>query len=351
MLVRSWYCCIFFLIGLLAACSALPSESEPTSVAASAPVATSTAGLAPVTACYSQKSATQAAIWYALEKGLFKKYGLDVDLVSMGGGSKAAAALISEDADFCTMASPSVVNAVVAGEDLVMTTSFYDRVIYFILVSPEISNPEDLKGKKIGTGISGGAQNTMTSIGLASLGLDPQKDLDIVEFSEESERIAALESGQLDGLLTYPPYSFMLQDRGYKVLLDLSTLDVPYQGAGVVTRRSFIEDNRDVVLRFNQAIWAAILGMKQDQPGALEVIAKYMAYDLVKDHDLLLQTYEILIKQNLLERPFPSLPGFQSILEEAELQNQDAADFKPENMVDLGILEELEKNGFPESIQ
>ena len=60
----------------------------------------------PVRACYSSKSSTQAAIWYALDRGLFEKYGLKVDLVSLGRGeAKAAAALIAKDVDICTMAA------------------------------------------------------------------------------------------------------------------------------------------------------------------------------------------------------------------------------------------------------
>ncbi len=350
MIPRSRLWCIIVLIGFLGACAAPPSGMVSTPTGLSAPAATGTPGLTSVSACYSQKSATQASIWYALEKGIFRKYGLDVDLVSIGGGAKAAAALISQDVDFCTMASPSVVNAVVAGEDLVLTSGFYDRNIYYIIVAPDIRSPADLIGKKIGTGLPGGAQNTMSRIGIASLGLEPDKDVDIVGFAEESERIAALESGQVAGVTIHPPVSFTLQDRGYKVLLDLSTLDVAYQGAGVVTRRSIIKDHRDTVLRFNQAIWAAILAMKQDQPGALEVIAKYLDYDPVSDRALLEKTYQALIAHNLLELPLPNLPGIQVVLDEAALENPAAARFKPEDMIDLSILEELQMGGFPESM-
>ena len=346
---RIWSMLLLFII--TAACSApqqadIPMVSESPSVVKT-PTTVSTA----VTACYSQKSVTQASIWYAIEKGLFNKYGLDVNLISMGGGAKAAAALISGDVDFCTMASPGVVNAVVAGEDLVMTAGFYDRNIYYIIVSPDISTPQDLIGKKLGTSLPGGAQDTMSRIGITNLGLVPDKDVDIVGFSEESERIAALESGQVAAVTIHPPVSFSLVERGYKVLLDLSTLDVAYQGAGLVTRRSVIRDHRDIVVRFNQSIWSAILQMKRDQTGTMNVIAKYLDYDPAADHDLLVKTYQALVQQNLLEMPLPNLPGFQTVLDEAALENPDAANYKPEDMIDLSILDELQKSGFLESIQ
>jgi NitT/TauT family transport system substrate-binding protein len=301
--------------------------------------------------CYSSKSPTQESNWYALEKGIYEKYGLDVNLISVNGGSKAAAALISGDVDICTMASPGMTNAVVAGEDLVMTVSFYVRNIYDIVVDPDISGPDDLRGKTVAAGLSGGAQDTMGRIGLKSIGLTPDQDVNMLALEEESQKVAALDSHRVAGVVVHPPTTYILVEKGYKILLKLSTLDVAYQGAGVVTRRSFIQDHRDVVLRFNKAILESIQRMKKDQAGTIEVMAKYLDYDLHADQHILELTYQDYILENLQNDPIPSMAGFQAVLDEAAIENPNAVNVHPADLVDLSILDELKNSGFLQTIQ
>jgi ABC-type nitrate/sulfonate/bicarbonate transport system substrate-binding protein len=338
------------LTTLLCACST-PIGTSNTEQATQEKAATETVpALIPVRACYSSKSSTQAAIWYALDRGLFEKYGLKVDLVSLGGGAKAAAALIAKDVDICTMAASSVVSAVVAGEDLVMTAGFYDKYPYFLIVSTDISKPQDLEHKKVAFGPIGSSQESATRVGVRALGLEPDKDVELVAFTEESERVAAFEAGHVSGVIVFPPMNFRLTEKGYKVLLDMSTLDLVYQGAGVVTRRSFIQQNRDVVLRFNKAIIEAIELMKRDPQSTKEVIAKFLGFDLTKDQKVLDETYSLLISKNLLEKPYPSSVGIQNVIDESALQNPQAVNYKAGDMVDLSIIDELEASGFLNSL-
>jgi ABC-type nitrate/sulfonate/bicarbonate transport system substrate-binding protein len=144
--------------------------------------------------------------------------------------------------------------------------------------------------------------------------------------------------------------NFRLTEKGYKVLLDMSTLDLVYQGAGVVTRRSFIQQNRDVVLRFNKAIIEAIELMKRDPQSTKEVIAKFLGFDLTKDQKVLDETYSLLISKNLLEKPYPSSVGIQNVIDESALQNPQAVNYKAGDMVDLSIMDELEASGFLNSL-
>jgi NitT/TauT family transport system substrate-binding protein len=341
---------IIILCWLVTACASSVAQSgKPTSnLTETAP---SQAEQTHLNVCYSSKSPTQEASWYALEKGIYAKYGLDVSLVSINGGSKAAAALISKDMDFCTMAAPALANAVVAGEDLVMTVSFYIRNIYSIVAAPEISGPEDLRGKVVATGLSGGAQDTMGRIGLKSLGLIPDQDVTIMGMEEESEKVAALDSHRVSAVVVHPPTSYILEEKGYKILLDLSTLDIAYQGAGVVTRRSYIKEHRDVVLRFNQAILESVQRMKKDQPGTIEVMAKYLDYDLQADQQVLEKTYQDFFLNNLQDDPVPSMAGFQAVLDEAAVDNPNAVNVHPADLVDLSILDELKNSGFLQTIQ
>jgi NitT/TauT family transport system substrate-binding protein len=334
-------CLVIFVVLGLVACAA-----QPNAVVVSKVVEVTPSPLFQLDVCFSAPSGTMAVAWYAFEKGLFKKYGLDINLVYISSGSKAVSAMIAGDVDFCQVSGPAVVSAAVAGEDLVMIGGLFNTYVYSLMVTPDIKTPEDLRGKAVAISQAGGSSDTAMREALKSMNLKPDEDVAILAVGGQAERLAAMETGAVAGTVVSVPESVEAKEMGYQVLLDMSKLGTPYQHTGIATSKSFIKDNRQVAVNFMKAISEAIAMMKEDKEGTMQVMAEYLLLDVEEDEASLTEAHEVLIKGYLPQAPYPTLEGIQTELTSLQAENPAAASFKPENVVDLSIVQELEKSGF-----
>jgi NitT/TauT family transport system substrate-binding protein len=306
--------------------------------------------LTKIDVCFSGDSGTQAVVWYAFEKGLFKKYGLDVKLVSITGGSQAATAMITGEMDFCQIAGSAVVNAVVAGEDLVIIGGLFNTYATSFMVRPEIKTATDLRGKAVAISKPGSASDTEIRVALKELNLQPDKEVAVLAVGGQGERMAAMESGQVAGTVFSPPNTLEGREKGYRELLDLSKLNLPFQHTSLVTTRPYLAENPEVAQAFMQATIEAIARMKQDPSGTKAVMAKYLLLDEENDADALNEAYTVLIQKTLSEVPYPTLEGIQAILTELKTENSTAAKVKPEDVADLSLVQTLEDSGFIDQV-
>ena len=303
-------------------------------------------GLIPVTACYSSLSGTQSVAPYAFEQGLFTKHGLDVELVYIDSGSTAATALIAGDVDVCQMAGTAAINAAAAGAPVKVIAGLFNTYVYSLMVAPDIQTPEDLVGKAVAISQPGSASDLAVRVALRSLGLEPDDEVAVLAIGGQSERLAALLAGSVSGTLVSVPETAKAREMGFHELLDMSTLNTPYQHTTVSARQDFIDDHRDAALRFLKAMAEAATRMKSDREGTVAVVAEYMLLDPVADRAALDETYDILMRKYLQGVPYPTLPGIQAVLDELAAEDPSAADVRPEQVVDLTLLTELEETGF-----
>lgn len=335
----------FFLSFLGLSCATL--NSTPTSPIASPSTAQP---LTQVKACYTSTSGNQVALGYAYEKGVFQKHGLDVKLFSIKSGTEAGVAMIAKNVDFCQTAGAATMNAVIAGEDLVMIAGLVNRYPYSLMVSPDIKTAEDLKGKAVAINKPGSGSDTAIRVAVKYLNLRPDQDLDINSIGEEGERLLAMEAGRIAGTLFSFPYSIKAQAKGYHTLLDMSKLEIPYQHTGITTTRSYIRANPEATTNFMKAIVEAIAMMKKDKEGAISILVKSGKYDLQADAALLDEWYDTVIQAELSKVPYPTLKGIEAMLATAQSSNPKASNFKAEDIVDISILQNLEKSGFINSL-
>lgn len=306
--------------------------------------------LTKVNVCFSSPSGTMVTAWYAFENGLFEKYGLDVNLTYIGSGSKAATAMIAGNVEFCQIAGSAVVNSVVAGADLVMIGGLFNTYVYSLMVTPNIQSPEDLKGKAVAISRAGSSSDAAIRAALDGLGLVPEDDVAIVAVGGQAERLAAMETGAVVGTVVSVPETVEAKEVGFVELLDMSTLQVPFQHTGIATTKSYIAENRDAVVNFMKAISEAIALMKSDKEGTMQVMAEYLLLDVEDDAPSLNEAYDVLIQGYLPKVPYPTLDGIQTLLTNLEEENPDAANFTPEDVADISIVQELEDSGFIDSL-
>jgi NitT/TauT family transport system substrate-binding protein len=300
--------------------------------------------------CYSAIAGTQVVTWYAYENGLFEKYGLKVNLVSIGGGSKSVTTLISGDMDICQVSGSSVVSAVAAGQDVVIFAGFINTIPGLIMAQPGLETLADLKGKKFGVDQPGTQTETGTRLALEQMGLDPQEDVVLLSIGGEPERVAAMDAHQIDATLILPPLTYQMRQKGYVSVFDLGAAGIPYQGTGLATTRKYIQDNRSVVIAFSQAVVEAIHLMKNDPQGSKAVMAKYLQLDPTADAASLDEAYTVIIKDTLEDVPYPTRAGVQTEIDVFASTNSNAANLTPDQVVDDSIIQALVNNGFITSL-
>jgi NitT/TauT family transport system substrate-binding protein len=282
----------------------------------------------------------QGHIWVAKDEGLFAKYGLDVEPIFLRGGQLAIQALAAGDPPL--MSIGQVVQANLSGFNLVLIAgveSFYDSTIFG---RPGTTRLEQLKGKRLGISGYGAATHFAALIVLKHLNLDPNKDVMLVPGGPDAERVAALTAGKIDASVFNSSTVPVAKRMGFTELVYLPDLGVEVQGNGFATTRAYLKTNRDTVKAALKGYVEGIYFSFHNKPATQRIYAKYMR---TNDTEVLEQSYQVYVKTTA-KKPYPTLKGLQFLLDQLAPQMPQAKNAKPEQFVDLSLLQELEREGF-----
>lgn len=185
---------------------------------------------------------SMAVLWVTKEARLFEKHGLQVELIYIGGSSKVVQAMLAREIPIAEIAIPAVIQANMAGADLVMLAGPNHKPGQKIMVKPEIRKNEDLKGKKIGVTRFGTSDDFLLRYVLGQWGIAPDREVALIQMGGSQETLAGMVAKSVDGGLLSSPLHLRAASLGFSLLADLSAIGVDYQGAGVVTTRSFVRE-------------------------------------------------------------------------------------------------------------
>jgi NitT/TauT family transport system substrate-binding protein len=293
---------------------------------------------------YGAISADQLVIWVAKDTGIFARNNLDVRLIYFTGGSMAVAAMVSGDTPILQSSGPAIVSAGLAGSDAVYVAGGIVTLDYQLMTLPEIKTAQQLKGGSVAIARFGGAADFVARFAIARLGLNPARDVTIVQVGTTLDRLAALEARRVQATVLVPPTTFMAQKKGLNLMADVATLGLAYQHQGVATTRRYIRERPDVVRNFVRSYIEAVHRLKTDRQGGIKILAKYMHLD---DRDVLERTYDNAIADNKLPpKQYPTLEGIKTILDQMGQNDPKAKGATPQQFVDLRFIEEFDKSGF-----
>jgi ABC-type nitrate/sulfonate/bicarbonate transport system substrate-binding protein len=193
-----------------------------------------------------EANGSQAVPFIAKEARVFEKNGLDVEIIRIGGGSRAIQAMLAGEIKVAHGSSPAVVEANLAGADLVIIASTVNVATFRMMVAPTIKIPGALKGKKIGISRFGGQTDTLTRHLLDRWRIDA-KDVALLQTGGGAETAAAMITKAIDGALVNPPLHLNLADAGFRTMANLGEMGVPYTSGSVVTTRSYVRTNPDML--------------------------------------------------------------------------------------------------------
>jgi ABC-type nitrate/sulfonate/bicarbonate transport system substrate-binding protein len=300
-----------------------------------------------LTVGYPTTAGAMSVLWVTKEAGLFDKHGLEVTLTFVGGSSKIVQAMLAGEIPIAETAIPAVIQANLAGADLVMLAGPNHKPGQKLMVKSEIKSPADLKGRKLGVTRFGTSDDFLMRYILKKWGLQPERDVTLMQMGASQETLAGLASGSIDGGPLSSPLNLRARKLGFHMLADLSTIGVDYQGAGVVTTRRFVREHPDTVRRYLRAYVEGLHRLKTDREFSLTVLAKYTR---ITERDMLEETHQHYAINVMPRVPYPTLNGIQMVLDEIGAQNPKARDLVPASLVDLTFLKEIEASGLVKAL-
>jgi NitT/TauT family transport system substrate-binding protein len=295
---------------------------------------------------YSGVSAAGTPLWLAKEEGIFTKHGLEADLVAVRSAPLQVTALVSNEVQFVRGSVSSMLTAAAQGAKLkILLSLFAERASYDFLVSPSITRPADLKGKKIGVQDFSGLLWTLTMLSLRELGLDPQRDNINIQAIGDSTVIAqSLATGIIDGAALDKLQSVRLQGQGVKVLFDLSRIAFP--SSPFMSAESFIQKNPQVVENFIKALIEASTVMRAQKEKGLAVLQRHIK----TDRAIAEIGYKYLL-DDLTAYTFVTVKALRTVQEIIALRDPKIAKYNVEDLLDQRILQKVVQSGYVEEIE
>jgi NitT/TauT family transport system substrate-binding protein len=290
---------------------------------------------------YPSISSRQAQLWVAKDEGIFRKYGLDVELIFLRGGQVAIQALTGGDPPLMTVGNVIIAN--LQGHDIVLVGAVENSYDQTVMARPGVmTRIEQLKGKRFGISGFGSATHNAALILFKKFNLEPNKDVLFVPTGTGPERLAAMGAGRIDATFFNPSEVPQAMKAGFAEIIQMADLDFEVQGSGLATSRSYIKARRDTVKAALKAYIEGIYYIFANKPPMLKSLAKYMR---TNDADVLDYSYQHYLKRTP-KKPYPTMKGIQNLVDMSAPQLPQARTAKPEQFVDLSFLQELEAEKF-----
>jgi NitT/TauT family transport system substrate-binding protein len=283
----------------------------------------------------------QSTTWVAKDLKIFDKYGLDVDLVMITGGSRSVAALLSGSSQFATGSATTPLLVSARGSDIVIIAAAYNHFPFSIVSRPDIRSQKDLRGKKLGILNFGGSHDLAYQLAFKEWGLKPQ-EVNVIPLGDQPTRLAALLAGNIDATILSMPHLTVAVKAGYRVLGDMGEMRANFSQSTVYARRGYLRENRDIARRFLKAYSEAVHVLKTDRKRSLKVLAKRMR---VEDQEILDTTYDYFARRFSFP-PRVNMAGIKDTLDFYAGKNPEVRNRNPQDFVDQTILDEFEKEGF-----
>jgi ABC-type nitrate/sulfonate/bicarbonate transport system substrate-binding protein len=226
----------------------------------------------------------------ALEKGFYKREGLDAELISVRNAVTAVQALLGNQIHFIFSVGPQM-PSVWEGADIILLAQQVGRPTFSMMVTPDIQKVADLKGKKIGVSF-GGSTFAGTKAMLELYKMNPEKDVQYVSIPGSQPKIAAMQQGIIQAALLAPPADYIAMKAGFKRLANLADLFKDTSFSGLAATGKTIKENPQFVKRMVRAIVRGVLHARDNPEDAIQTMIKHWrmerdvsvdAYNLVKE--------------------------------------------------------------------
>jgi NitT/TauT family transport system substrate-binding protein len=287
-------------------------------------------------------------VWYvAQDRGFYKKYGLDAELLFIPSTTTSVASLVAGDIHVGNASGGGIASAVVAGADVVLVACYLNSLPYELVVQESIKSAEELKGKSIGISRLGSASDVAARALIRGLGLEPEKHVLIMQVGGSSERAASFRSGRIAGFPSPPGIIHLTHGMPFRILISTADFPKPFEFPYIcaATTRSYLAKRRDTVKRVLMAHIEAMHFFKTRKEETKKIVAKYSRQT---NETYLEAAYTASAK--LYDRvPLVTRAGTEVQIKEA-VARKPGMQLRFEDLVDESLVRELDKSGFIDKV-
>jgi len=293
------------------------------------------AELAPINFVSSGSAGIVEMIKFSQKQGFFRKQGLEVTMIYVPSGVLAAQTVISGSALIANNSVSDILNAIAAGAPLKILTVNIDRFQHLFVARPGINSPKEMKGKKVAVSRYGAFSDIETRFLIRQWGMDPDRDVQVLQIGNSAARSAALISGVVDGAVVTPAFVPVARNAGLNVIFDLSTIKTRFANIGLIAQEKTIREQPRLI---KATVAGLVHGIKywKTNPDAAKAYLKQIHNVSAADLDSI---YEDGSK-NARSEPTPDLDGIQTAWESIpELRTRGPVDFR--KFVEPRFIEEV----------
>jgi ABC-type nitrate/sulfonate/bicarbonate transport system substrate-binding protein len=291
---------------------------------------------------WSAVSALNSPYWVIKDAGFAKQEGLDVDLIYIASSSTMAQAQLAGNVALSTANSQVVVDVGLQGGDLLAIGAVINAVAFYVMAPPEVKSVRDLKGKPVGVTRFGASTDFAIRKLLEKYGLQPIRDVPIIQIGGLPEIAAALSKRSIYAAPMSYPLAYVAEQSGMRILANLAKEDIPFMHVGITTSRRFVKERRAQAKAFLRAYGRAVRFMYTNKEDFKRIITHYSG---IKDPGMLdgsvQYAYDFVEKVPLVKRE-----AFQVTLDESVNKRPEAKQAKPDRFYDNSLVQELIDEGF-----
>jgi NitT/TauT family transport system substrate-binding protein len=341
------------IAGILSACGASSAAVPSSSTGSGTPKGAAQPSGAPqspgnpkassathLTIPYTALTANSLQYWVANDMGLYKKYGLDVDITYVATSTTVTAAMLSGQTPVSDNGEDAVISADLGGGDLAIIGAGWNKLLLEIYSTSAIKTPGDLKGKRLGVSKQGTVTDFAGRFFLTKNNLVPNKDVTLVQTGGAPQTLTALQSGAIDAGVFGSPNDSQAKAAGFTEIANLADYNIAYDTGPLVAKKSWLKSHHEDALNVMRAYIEAVDLVYKDKSKAMAILGKYMK---TNDTGLLEDSYTSTLS-GLSRMQLPAIDAVKVGLQQSELPAAKTAD--PAQFIDSSLITELQASGF-----
>ena len=286
-----------------------------------------------------------ALFFIAQKEQFFAKHGLDVNIIKSNTAS-AVQAMLSGSMQMATgSGAAAFTTATIEGAPpFVLVSSWVNVFPYKVMALKEITKVEDLKGKTGHVGAPFGTiPDTALRFALTKLKLDPEKDVKLVQSAsaDATTILASMDKGDVQFGILSAPFDRVAERRGYRTLMALPDLGIPWQQNGEWLQQSYLKANRDNVVRFVRATSDSIKFYFEQKEKTINYLSEFIG-SKPEDTEYAYQLFAKWADRS----PRPRAETIETTLEAIKKNTPKAAKANAASFIDTSIVDQLIKEGY-----
>lgn len=279
----------------------------------------------------------------ALAHGLFEKYGIKVEHITLRGAAVTMPALVSDGIQFLYCSADPQIPRMAAGAEAKIVSSLIVGLPWVLMGKTDIKQPADLKGRTIPVSRPSGLTDHLAKAVLKKHNLTTQ-DVRLLHIggTGQLEPYHALLQGLADAVLLTPPLDVRAKRDGYHLIFSLKDLDVPSIYSSILTNYKTLKERPQLVQRFVAAMSETIYFVEKNPERATQSLGKTLN---INDAEVLQSAYQAYAR-NMVNRRM-TVPG-KTVAAAVEMAREEVPQLrrKPEELYDNSFTDNLVKSGF-----